>query len=559
MIITQNTTAEFPAVPGEKYIFSASGTFGGGTISLQWSDGTEWVTFADGVLGDDGTRVVTAPTNLIRLLVQGTTSPSLSAHVLPHPNGGTVSASDLGLGNVDNTSDAEKPVSNAQQAALELKTATPTEYFFATIFNQLDQRLLLAKSSLGDTWRITSGANVFAPSSGNLRDPSIIYYNGAWWVCFTAGGFGSVNYFSVITSTDLQHWTAVTNVSMSAATASVNSVWAPEWYYDGTGLPYVIVAVKGSAATFGLYYVQATSSSLTGWSSPTALTGPSWPTLTIDPYLLKEGSTYYLYFKDDTTKNIKVATSSAPFSGFTIQSQAIVANGEGACVIKLADGTFRMYLDGNGWGYIDSVTPAFTSPSAQVVVFPAGNYRHGTVLRLTDAALIKRVMQFENDVPNLMDSLRVTSPMPWGGGATNEAAIYFGSLPETQRIAYVPSAGFHITPFPGYGGDYALWVREISYDVWVNIGHLLIKGLGKTLSIKSGTNAKAGTFTLAAGAATVANTSVTANSVIICTLKSLGGSRAGNPDVVPTASTGFVATGGASDTSTYNYVILEVG
>ena len=64
--------------------------------------------------------------------------------------------------------------------------------------------------------------------------------------------------------------------------------------------------------------------------------------------------------------------------------------------------------------------------------------------------------------------------------------------------------------------------------------------------------------TLASGSATVANTSVTANSVILVTLKTASGTRSGNPDIVPTSGTGFVATGGASDNSTYNFVILEV-
>jgi len=86
-------------------------------------------------------------------------------------------------------------------------------------------------------------------------------------------------------------------------------------------------------------------------------------------------------------------------------------------------------------------------------------------------------------------------------------------------------------------------------DVKASTGNLQTATIGKTLQIKSGTNAKAGTFTLVAGAATVANTSVTANSVIVVTLKTLGGTRAGNPDIVPTATTGFVATGAATDTS----------
>ena len=90
------------------------------------------------------------------------------------------------------------------------------------------------------------------------------------------------------------------------------------------------------------------------------------------------------------------------------------------------------------------------------------------------------------------------------------------------------------------------------------LGNFVTQVAGVGIGIKSGTNAKAGTFTLVAGTKTVANTSVTANSVIVVTLKTLGGTRAGNPDIVPTAGTGFVATGGGSDTSVYNYVILEV-
>jgi predicted acyltransferase (DUF342 family) len=82
---------------------------------------------------------------------------------------------------------------------------------------------------------------------------------------------------------------------------------------------------------------------------------------------------------------------------------------------------------------------------------------------------------------------------------------------------------------------------------------------GKTVKIKSGSNAKAGTFTLVAGTVTVANTAVTANSVILPTVKTSGGTRAGLPDIVPTAGVGFTATStSALDTSTYNYVILEV-
>jgi hypothetical protein len=89
-------------------------------------------------------------------------------------------------------------------------------------------------------------------------------------------------------------------------------------------------------------------------------------------------------------------------------------------------------------------------------------------------------------------------------------------------------------------------------------GNVVTNQIGNTFGVKSGTNAKAGTFTLSSGSVTVSNTSVTANSVIMVTLKTASGTRAGNPDIVPTSGTGFTATGAATDNGTYNYVILEV-
>jgi hypothetical protein len=90
---------------------------------------------------------------------------------------------------------------------------------------------------------------------------------------------------------------------------------------------------------------------------------------------------------------------------------------------------------------------------------------------------------------------------------------------------------------------------------------IIFSAIGTTVAIKSGSNSKAGTFTLSAGTATVSNTSIDANSVIVATLKTVGGTITG-PVYYPTVTpgTGFTVaeTGGVTDTSTYNYVILEV-
>lgn len=69
-----------------------------------------------------------------------------------------------------------------------------------------------------------------------------------------------------------------------------------------------------------------------------------------------------------------------------------------------------------------------------------------------------------------------------------------------------------------------------------------------------------GTVTLnGATPVTVANSLMTANSVVLFTLKTVGGTVSPNaPNVLTTTpGTGFTVGGTALDTSTYNYVILN--
>lgn len=72
-------------------------------------------------------------------------------------------------------------------------------------------------------------------------------------------------------------------------------------------------------------------------------------------------------------------------------------------------------------------------------------------------------------------------------------------------------------------------------------------------------NAVSGTFTAnGASAVTVADTRVTASSSIIVTLKTVGGTVGAIPAIKTiTAGTGFTIAGTASDTSDYNYLIIN--
>jgi len=69
-------------------------------------------------------------------------------------------------------------------------------------------------------------------------------------------------------------------------------------------------------------------------------------------------------------------------------------------------------------------------------------------------------------------------------------------------------------------------------------------------------DAHGGTFTCGSSTATVSNTNVTANSEVLMTLKTVGGTVAAPFVATITAGTGFTVTCGGSDTSVYNYIIL---
>jgi len=80
-----------------------------------------------------------------------------------------------------------------------------------------------------------------------------------------------------------------------------------------------------------------------------------------------------------------------------------------------------------------------------------------------------------------------------------------------------------------------------------------------TLVLKQGANGKAGTFVCnGVTPVTVTNSSITANSGIIFTLKTVGGTVGAYPAIQTiTPTTGFTVAGTALDTSTYNYHIIE--
>lgn len=93
-----------------------------------------------------------------------------------------------------------------------------------------------------------------------------------------------------------------------------------------------------------------------------------------------------------------------------------------------------------------------------------------------------------------------------------------------------------------------------------NFGAVTLVNAGYPCTISCYFTLSQGTVTLnGATPVTVANTRMTANSVVIFTLKTVGGTVSPNSPTVLTTTpgTGFTAGGTAADTSIYNYVIVN--
>lgn len=80
----------------------------------------------------------------------------------------------------------------------------------------------------------------------------------------------------------------------------------------------------------------------------------------------------------------------------------------------------------------------------------------------------------------------------------------------------------------------------------------------KTLTVKAGTNQRAGNATLTGGTIAVANTTITANSVIVLTRKTSGGTI-GDLTYTLNSGVGFtINSDSGTDISVVSYLIIEV-
>ncbi|WP_244870836.1 RICIN domain-containing protein [Catellatospora sp. IY07-71] len=288
-----------------------------------------------------------------------------------------------------------------------------------------DQELWVYQSTDGSNFTTYADTNYQGPS-GVLRDPSIIQLNGVYFIAYTVQSWTTNStYFNVASSTNLTSWTHV--ASVNSGIADTRFTWAPEFYVEG-GTVRIIASIAQTTCSncFRPYVYTAQNSALTSWSGPAQMGGLGFNH--IDTYVVKSGSTYHAFTKNETSKYIEHWTSTSLSSGWTIAATLWTSGYEGPAVVQQANGVWRIYIDKYTNGGIWSATSSDLNSWTGLSSVACPGCRHGTVLpvaSLPQAAPVYRITNRNSG--KVMDVVSASTAnsaeikqWTWNGGANQK-------------------------------------------------------------------------------------------------------------------------------------------
>lgn len=360
---------------------------------------------------------------------------------VPGGGGGTGAAEDVTYDNATSGLAADDVQAAIDELAAATATAVGRPIYLMSTFLNVDMRLKIAGSADGKTWKWLVNP-AYDPAADELRDPSIVFAAGKWWVAHTnppTGNVyaGAVTHLSIASSTDLVNWEHVADVEMSSDISGVAYVWAPEWFVDDDASVHLFFCATTNSdhvSDFKFYEMTPDDDTFTTWSTPTLVTGTSIPSSILDPCMIKIGATYYLWFKNNATERLGYMTSSALTSGYTVvQSGTTDWSGfgspiEGATLVETIPGTWRIYFDkytDQGMYFSESTDTFVTWSTPELITSPTGGtvLNHGTVLAVTD-------LTQQSNILGALVQLGGTSSA--GGGS---APVSPDSYPGTPNVA----------------------------------------------------------------------------------------------------------------------------
>lgn len=242
-----------------------------------------------------------------------------------------------------------------------------------------DEELWVYQSTNGGTsYSVLTDTNFRGPT-GVLRDPSILKYNGRYYVAYTVQSWTTNStYFNVASSTNLTTWTNV--ASVNSGIANSRFTWAPEFYVEGNTVRIIAsVAATTCSNCFRPYVYTAQNTALTSWSGPAQMWGLG--TNHIDTFVVKSGSTWHAFTKNETTKYIEHWTTAANLTEGWVNRGTLWSSGyEGPSLVRLDNGSWRIYVDKYTNGGIWTATSTDLNSWTALSAVGCSGCRHGTAI-----------------------------------------------------------------------------------------------------------------------------------------------------------------------------------
>ncbi|KUO14295.1 hypothetical protein AQJ91_47665 [Streptomyces dysideae] len=184
-----------------------------------------------------------------------------------------------------------------------------TRYTIVSFLKYNDGTVNVYQSDDATDFRLAK-SSAYTPPSNRIRDVSIFKHtDGLYYITYTTHTWQDVSpTVGFARSSDRVNWTFLYDYTVPIA--NLSRAWAPEWFVDSDGSVNIILSCSttNDQWTFSTYRWRATNPSLTAWSSPVAMSGLG--ANHIDTFIVKIGSTYHAFPKNETTKYIEYATAS---------------------------------------------------------------------------------------------------------------------------------------------------------------------------------------------------------------------------------------------------------
>ncbi|MBC9725990.1 glycoside hydrolase family 43 protein [Streptomyces sp. TRM68367] len=268
-------------------------------------------------------------------------------------------------------------------------SGSATRYTIVPFLNSTDGTVNVYQSDDATDFRLLK-SSAYTPPSNRIRDASILRHtDGYYYIVYTTHTWQDTSTtIGFARSSDRVNWTFLYDYPVPIA--NLSRAWAPEWFVDSDGSVNVIVSCStaNDQWIFTPYRLRATNSALTAWSSAVALSGIG--ANHIDTYIVKLGSTYHAFTKNETTKYIEYATATNLTGPYTIRRTGDWAGWgsyrEGPALVQLDNGSWRIFFDGYGDGsyYHSDSHDTFATWSAPArLPGISGTARHFTVVKET--------------------------------------------------------------------------------------------------------------------------------------------------------------------------------